>query len=98
MQGTLLTDQQYERCFVKSLGWYQTEAKLFIAMEYLELGDLQDYLHGQKQPLPEVEAQCIMSQILEGLDLMHENGYAHRDLKPNVRFTMNINHSIDREL
>ncbi|KAJ5394929.1 uncharacterized protein N7487_009232 [Penicillium crustosum] len=75
--------QQYERCFVKSLGWYQTEAKLFIAMEYLELGDLQDYLHGQKQPLPEFEAQCIMSQILEGLDLMHENGYAHRDLKPN---------------
>ncbi|KAJ5676294.1 hypothetical protein N7536_012466 [Penicillium majusculum] len=76
-------DQQYERCFVKSFGWYQTQARLFIAMEYLELGDLQDYLLGQKQPLPEFEAQCIMSQILEGLGLMHDNGYAHRDLKPN---------------
>ncbi|KAJ5926171.1 hypothetical protein N7516_007944 [Penicillium verrucosum] len=75
--------QQYERCFVKSFGWYETEARLFIAMEYLELGDLQDYLLDQSQPLPEFEAQCIMSQILEGLDLMHENGYAHRDLKPN---------------
>ncbi|KUM60481.1 hypothetical protein ACN42_g6647 [Penicillium freii] len=60
-----------------------TEASLFIAMEYLELGDLQDYVLAQSQPLPEFEVQRIMSQILEGLDLMHENGYAHRDLKPN---------------
>lgn len=67
-------------------------------MEYLELGDLHDYLHGQKQPLPEFEVQRIMSQILEGLDLMHENGYAHRDLKPNVSFTMKIHYPIDREL
>ncbi|KAJ6127856.1 hypothetical protein N7471_009073 [Penicillium samsonianum] len=74
---------KHERCFVKSFGWYQTEASLFIAMEYLQLGDLQGYLHDQKQPLPEFEAQGIMSQILEGLYLMHDNGFAHRDLKPN---------------
>jgi serine/threonine protein kinase len=53
-------------------------------MEYLELGDLQDYLRGKHKPLPEFEARGIMSQILEGLDLMHDNGFAHRDLKPNV--------------
>jgi serine/threonine protein kinase len=76
-------EEQYERCFVKSYGWYQHEASLFIAMEYLELGDLQDYLLDNDK-LQEYEAQCIMSQILEGLDLMHDNGFAHRDLKPNV--------------
>ncbi|KAJ5371668.1 hypothetical protein N7517_003674 [Penicillium concentricum] len=73
---------KYDRCFVKSFGWYQTQTSLFIAMEYLELGDLHNYLLKKKQPLPELEAQCIMSQILEGLDLMHDNGFAHRDLKP----------------
>ncbi|KAJ5521021.1 hypothetical protein N7463_001474 [Penicillium fimorum] len=51
-------------------------------MEYLEIGDLHNYLLKQKQPLPELEARSIMSQILEGLDLMHDNGFAHRDLKP----------------
>ncbi|KXG52030.1 uncharacterized protein PGRI_083140 [Penicillium griseofulvum] len=74
---------KYERCFVKSFGWYQTETSLFITMEYLELGDLQDYLRDKHKPLPEFEARGIMSQILEGLDLMHDNGFAHRDLKPN---------------
>ncbi|KAJ5278432.1 hypothetical protein N7524_004585 [Penicillium chrysogenum] len=73
---------QYERCFVKSFGWYQNEASLFITMEYLELGDLHDYLLNKDQPLPELEARCIMFQILEGLDFMHDNGFAHRDLKP----------------
>ncbi|CAI7663088.1 unnamed protein product [Penicillium viridicatum] len=73
---------KYERCFVKSFGWYQNQSTLFITMEYLEQGDLQDYLLNN-QPLSEFEAQAIMSQILEGLDLMHKNGFAHRDLKPN---------------
>lgn len=50
-------------------------------MEYLDHGDLQRYL---TQPLPEVESIQIISQILEGLHLMHENGFAHRDLKPGV--------------
>jgi serine/threonine protein kinase len=53
-------------------------------MEYLELGDLHDYLLNKDQPLPELEARCIMFQILEGLDFMHDNGFAHRDLKPRV--------------
>ncbi|KAF4772177.1 hypothetical protein N7455_009006 [Penicillium solitum] len=50
-------------------------------MEYLEVGDLQDYVLDQKQPLPEFEAQRIMSQILEGPELMHENGYVRRRCK-----------------
>ncbi|OKP13338.1 Rho-GTPase-activating protein 5 [Penicillium subrubescens] len=50
-------------------------------MEYLELGDLYQYLH-DKPALPELEAKEIAFQILEGLEMMHENDFAHRDLKP----------------
>jgi serine/threonine protein kinase len=53
-------------------------------MEYLPHGDLHKYL---SSPLPETDAQHIVSQILEGLDFMHENGFAHRDLKPAVSLT-----------
>ena len=50
-------------------------------MEYLPAGDLHKYL---SSPLPEMEAQHIVFQILEGLHFMHDNGFAHRDLKPAV--------------
>lgn len=52
-------------------------------MEYLEKGDLFTYLFS-KPPLPEMEVAEIVYQILEGLDAMHGNGFAHRDLKPQV--------------
>ena len=74
---------QYERCFVKSFGWYEDVGTLLIAMEYFEHGDLHRYMM-QSPPLPENEAGDITFQILEGLSFMHENYFAHRDLKPNV--------------
>ncbi|KAJ3574517.1 hypothetical protein NPX13_g4342 [Xylaria arbuscula] len=48
-------------------------------MEYLNLGDLQNYL---TEPLPEDDTRQITSQIVEGLNFMHEQRFAHRDLKP----------------
>jgi serine/threonine protein kinase len=50
-------------------------------MEYLPDGDLHKYLNSS---IPEKEGQQIISQVLEGLDFMHKNGFAHRDLKPAV--------------
>jgi len=52
----------------------------FITMEYLEHGDLQQQVNS---PLPEAEVRDISSQVLEGLEHMHGNGFVHRDLKPN---------------
>jgi calcium/calmodulin-dependent protein kinase I len=66
---------------VRSTGWFEQEHSIYIAMEYLELGDLQRYL---AVPLPESDARQITSQVLEGLGFMHENGFVHRDIKPGV--------------
>ncbi|KAK4962614.1 hypothetical protein LTR10_000241 [Elasticomyces elasticus] len=70
---------EYEQHFVKSFGWYETNEAIFIAMEFVELGDLQSYL---RSPLSERDAQQIILQVLRGLTCMHAAGYAHRDLKP----------------
>jgi serine/threonine protein kinase len=66
---------------VKSFGWYENDVNIFIAMEYFCYGDLQNYLSA---PISEGEVQEITFQVLEGLLFMHDNGFAHRDLKPNV--------------
>ena len=80
----LTTIWQYERCFVQSFGWYESLGSLYVTMEYCELEDLQDYL-SSAPPLPEIQAQEITFQVLEGVRYMHENEFAHRDLKPGVR-------------
>ena len=59
-------------------------------MEYLPNGDLQQFLHATKSPMPEMEVLHIVAQILEGLNLMHENDFAHRDLKPAVSSVLSI--------
>jgi serine/threonine protein kinase len=50
-------------------------------MEYLQLGDLEGHL---KTSLSQIEARQITQQLLEGLEFMHNNNFAHRDLKPSV--------------
>ena len=39
-------------------------------------------------PLPEMEAAQIMTQILEGLKAMHDKGYMHLDLKVGKVFSV----------
>lgn len=73
---------QYEYHFVKTYGWYENKRTLFIAMEYLALGDLQSHLL-ENGPLEEIDAKFISNQVLRGLEYMHEEGFIHRDLKPS---------------
>ncbi|CAH0040739.1 unnamed protein product [Clonostachys rhizophaga] len=75
---------RYGELFVKSYGWFASQSVLHIAMEYCELGDLQRYLFKkcQNRRLPENQAHDIASQVLDALTRMHEEKFAHRDLKP----------------
>ena len=54
-------------------------------MEFFEHGDLQAFMG---RPFPEAEAVRITKQVLEGLVFMHDNQFAHRDLKPKVCFAL----------
>ena len=63
------------------LGWFEQPETLYIAMEYVEGGDLTQHTG---TPRPQETVQNISKQILEGLKVMHQQGIAHRDLKPGV--------------
>ncbi|KAI0525955.1 kinase-like domain-containing protein [Xylaria bambusicola] len=73
--------RKYKRCFVRSFGWYESSGFLFIAMEYCPLGDLQQLLT-ECTKLPESDTREIISQVAQGLQFMHDEGFTHRDLKP----------------
>ena len=75
--------QQYSKCFVKLLGWYDTDDYLFLAMEYFPLGDLQEHM-SKTGPMAEADVRVIVCQVLEGLHYMHREDFAHRDIKPGV--------------
>lgn len=64
-------------------GWYEVPNYLCISMEYCEHGDLKRYLESAKT-IPEDEARDVASQVLCALAMMHQEGFAHRDVKPAV--------------
>jgi serine/threonine protein kinase len=72
---------------VKSFGWFEDPTLIFITMEYCRHGDLHLYLE-KKRSVPAGEVQQLAYQMLEGLDQMHQNDFAHRDLKPGVRMIL----------
>jgi serine/threonine protein kinase len=81
--------------FVDFIGWFQSDDAMFLAMEYMPLGDLEHNVQEIENspthigpPLPEEEVQEITRQILEGLNIMHTEGFAHRDLKPQNVFVV----------
>ncbi|KFZ25320.1 hypothetical protein V502_00199, partial [Pseudogymnoascus sp. VKM F-4520 (FW-2644)] len=68
--------------FVQFFGWFKDGNDVFVAMEYVPLGDLETNIAAHSGKIPEVEALDITRQILLGLEIMHAECYAHRDLKP----------------
>lgn len=79
---------KYADFFVKAYGWYDNPDCVFIVMEYFEHGDLDAYMKQLGQPLPESEVTRIVSQLAEGLDLVHRSRFVHRDIKPAVSTTI----------
>ena len=70
--------------FVEFFGWFKDGSDVFLAMEYVPLGDLERNVVAHSGKIPEIEARDITEQILLGLEIMHAESFAHRDLKPQV--------------
>lgn len=60
---------------------WENKSELFLVLEYVEGGELFDYLVS-KGKLPEREAIHYFSQIIKGVEYCHGFNICHRDLKP----------------
>lgn len=52
-------------------------------MDYLPLGDIGNYI-ARFGAFEERAARPVAEQVLQGIFVIHENGYMHRDIKPEV--------------
>ncbi len=65
------------------MGWYRSSRVLYIAMEHLPLGELGAYLHDH-EPIPEDDAGHIISQVLDGLVIMHRENSPTAASNPQI--------------
>jgi calcium/calmodulin-dependent protein kinase I len=69
---------------VEFFGWFKDGSDIFLAMEYVPLGDLEKNVVACSGKVSEPEARDIAEQVLSALQIMHAESFAHRDLKPQV--------------
>jgi serine/threonine protein kinase/formylglycine-generating enzyme required for sulfatase activity len=70
------------RYVVRVLYAGEDSGRFYTVLEYVNGGDLSQYLHSKGGKLDEGEARVVLEEILEGLACAHKKGIVHRDLKP----------------
>ena len=76
---------QQEEVLVKFYGWFEDPSNLFLYMEYLELGDLEQHI---TESITEDDVKEITKDMLNGLRIIHSENFARRDLKPGNIFVV----------
>ncbi len=66
---------------VRLLSFFEFNHTGYIVMEYVEGVDLADLIRAG-EPFSEDQLLGIINPILEGLSMVHDAGYIHRDIKP----------------
>ena len=61
--------------------FFESNGTAYMILEYVQGETLADQLSRERQ-LPEESLQRLLEEVLSGLEVMHEAGYVHRDIKP----------------
>ena len=80
---------------VRLLDHFENADYIFIIMEHLTGGDLEEYLNKIHFRLNETRAAILMYQLASGIKYLHDYGILHRDLKPeNIMLSDNTEKGI----
>lgn len=61
--------------------FYEDKNYIYIVTEYLEAGNLSDYLINLHNVIPEKKSKIICKQLAKGINHLHKLGIVHRDIK-----------------
>lgn len=67
---------------IKLLGDGRYQHHPYLVFEYVEIGSLKDYLERENNNLTLGDVAIIIGQIANALNILHENNFIHRDVKP----------------
>ncbi|ETO23914.1 hypothetical protein RFI_13245 [Reticulomyxa filosa] len=75
-----------QRCnhphIVQLLDWCDTKKRIYMVVEFCDGGDVFERVVNLKK-FSEADATRVIQQVASGLKHLHEQGFVHRDLKPD---------------
>jgi serine/threonine protein kinase len=70
---------------VRVMRFFEANGSAYMVMEYVEGDALNDWIK-PRRPLPEKQVAALAAALLDGLVVVHNAGYLHRDVKPSNIF------------
>lgn len=76
----------YHPNIVNLIHHFETDAHMYLVLEYCTNGDLYEAIRLNRGPLETEHVREFMLQLVSAVEFMHENGLYHRDIKPENIF------------
>ncbi|CAM1510325.1 Fc.00g006600.m01.CDS01 [Cosmosporella sp. VM-42] len=71
---------------VNLVGSFETEAHVYLVLEFCDQGDLYEAIRNGHGPLETEHVRQFMLELVDAVDYMHSKGVYHRDIKPENIF------------
>jgi hypothetical protein len=70
---------------VRVMRFFEANRTAYMVMEFVEGAPLADWIKARR-PLPQAQVLALALPLLDGLAVVHDGGYLHRDIKPGNIF------------
>lgn len=84
-------------CIVRMVEFYEEEDAFFIVMELMNGGDVFDRV-AQRPHYSEGDARKLIKRLLQAVKVLHDQGIAHRDIKPQNLLLQSQDNDFDIKL